>query len=50
MSPESVKKALCHRVIAVRGEVMEKHHSESEASFGRDAFAKVMMFIFWMIT
>lgn len=42
VSPEEVKKALCHRVIAVRGEVMEKRHTDSEASFGRDAFAKVI--------
>lgn len=39
--PEEVSKALCHRVIAARGEVMEKRHTESEASFGRNAFAKV---------
>lgn len=43
MSPEEVQKALCHRVIAVRGEVMEKRHTDSEASFGRDAFAKVIL-------
>ncbi|KAK8394631.1 hypothetical protein O3P69_005830 [Scylla paramamosain] len=42
VSPEEVKKALCHRVIAVRGEVMEKRHNDSQASFGRDAFAKAI--------
>ncbi|KAG0729962.1 Myosin-IA [Chionoecetes opilio] len=42
VSPEEVRKALCHRVIAVRGEVMEKCHTDSEASFGRDAFAKAI--------
>lgn len=42
VSPDEVKKALCHRVIAVRGEVMEKRHTDSEAGFGRDAFAKVI--------
>ncbi|XP_071512839.1 unconventional myosin ID isoform X2 [Panulirus ornatus] len=42
VSPEEVSKALCHRVIAARGEVMEKQHTESEASFGRNAFAKAI--------
>ena len=40
-----VEKALCHRVIAARGEVMEKGHTVSEAVFGRDALAKVYVFI-----
>ncbi|KAK7071524.1 Unconventional myosin-Id, partial [Halocaridina rubra] len=40
LSPDQVTKALCHRVIAARGEVMEKRHTESEAIYGRDAFAK----------
>ncbi len=39
-----LSKALCHRVIAARGEVMEKGHTVSEAVFGRDAFAKVLYF------
>nr|XP_045596095.1 unconventional myosin ID-like [Procambarus clarkii] len=42
VSPDDVIKALCHRVIAARGEVMEKRHTESEANFGRDAFAKAI--------
>ncbi|XP_064104605.1 unconventional myosin ID-like isoform X1 [Macrobrachium nipponense] len=42
VSPDQVTKALCHRVIAARGEVMEKRHTESEASYGRDAFAKAI--------
>ncbi|XP_045119957.1 unconventional myosin ID-like isoform X2 [Portunus trituberculatus] len=42
VSPEDVKKVLCHRVIAVRGEVMEKRHNDSQASLGRDAFAKAI--------
>ena len=35
-------RALCHRVIAANGELMEKGHTSSEAVFGRDAFAKVI--------
>ena len=34
-------RALCHRVIAANGELMEKGHTASEAVYGRDAFAKV---------
>jgi len=36
VSPDQVTKALCRRVITARGEVMEKRHTESEASYGRD--------------
>lgn len=50
VSPEEVKKALCHRVIAVRGEVMEKRHNDSQASFGRDAFAKVRHCVHLLLT
>lgn len=38
---ENLEKSLCHRVIAARGEVMEKGHTEEQAYYGRDAFAKV---------
>nr|XP_023024555.1 myosin-IA isoform X1 [Leptinotarsa decemlineata] len=34
--------ALCERVIAARGDIMRKEHTETEASFGRDAFAKAV--------
>lgn len=34
--------ALCERVIAARGDVMRKEHTETEATFGRDAFAKAI--------
>lgn len=34
--------ALCHRVIAANGEIMEKGHTTSEAIYGRDAFAKAL--------
>ena len=40
-SKESIKKALCYRVVAARGEVMEKSHNVKEAFHGRDALAKV---------
>lgn len=39
---ENLEKSLCHRVIAARGEVMEKGHTEEQAYYGRDAFAKAM--------
>ncbi|XP_050497892.1 unconventional myosin ID isoform X1 [Diabrotica virgifera virgifera] len=34
--------ALCERVIAARGDIMRKEHTETEASFGKDAFAKAV--------
>lgn len=42
---QELNKALCQRVIAARGEVMEKTHTIAEANHGRDAFAKVHIFI-----
>lgn len=36
-----LKRALTERVIAARGEVMQKMHTHSEAEYGRDALAKV---------
>lgn len=39
---ESVYRALLYRTVATGGgEVISKGHSEQEASYGRDAFAKV---------
>ena len=35
------EKALCSRVVATRGEVMEKGHTVEQAAYGKDAFAKV---------
>ena len=35
-------KTLCHRVIAAGGQVISKQHNKTEASFGRDAFAKAI--------
>ncbi|ESN96194.1 hypothetical protein HELRODRAFT_186525 [Helobdella robusta] len=37
-----LEKALCGRVVAARGEVLEKKHSAEEAKYGRDAFAKAI--------
>jgi myosin-1 len=36
-------KALSERVIAARGEVMQKTHTLPEAEYGRDALAKVRL-------
>lgn len=36
-----LNKALSGRVIAARGEVMQKTHTLPEAEYGRDALAKV---------
>lgn len=38
--------ALSHRVIAAGGEVMQKTHTLNEAEYGRDALAKVCLFLF----
>lgn len=37
-----VNKALCERVIAARGDIMRKEHTEKEANYGRDALAKAI--------
>ncbi|XP_065165017.1 unconventional myosin ID isoform X2 [Atheta coriaria] len=42
VTDEQLSKALCHRTIAARGEVMSKEHTQTEATFGRDAFAKAI--------
>ncbi|XP_050300495.1 unconventional myosin ID isoform X2 [Anthonomus grandis grandis] len=34
--------ALCERVIATRGDIMRKEHTDSEATYGRDALAKAV--------
>lgn len=36
-----LRRALTERVIAARGEVMQKTHTLTEAEYGRDALAKV---------
>ena len=37
----AAQKALCSRVLAAQGDVMEKSHNVEQARRGRDAFAKV---------
>lgn len=41
VTSQELNKALGQRVIAARGEVMEKTHTVAEANYGRDAFSKV---------
>ena len=38
---EEIEKALLYRIVAARGEVMEKGHSLDDAYYGRDALCKV---------
>ena len=38
--PSELEKSLCSRVVAAKGEVVEKGHTIEQAKFGRDAFAK----------
>lgn len=41
--PDGVRKSLLYRTVATGGgEVIEKAHTEQEACFGRNAFAKVL--------
>ena len=35
------EKALCSRVVAARGEVMQKGHNLQQAQYGKDSFSKV---------
>ncbi|XP_074658993.1 unconventional myosin-Id-like [Tubulanus polymorphus] len=37
-----LEKALCYRVVAARGEIMEKQHTVIDAYYARDAFAKAV--------
>ncbi|CAB3374689.1 Hypothetical predicted protein [Cloeon dipterum] len=39
---QELRRALCERVIAAKGEVMAKTHNEAQANYGRDAFAKAV--------
>lgn len=39
---EELEVALCERVIAARGDIMRKEHTEAEAHYGRDALAKAV--------
>lgn len=38
---EEIEKSLLYRIVAARGEVMEKGHSLDDAYYGRDALCKV---------
>lgn len=42
MQKDELTVALCERVIAARGDIMRKEHTESEAAYGRDALAKAI--------
>ena len=48
VDPKELEKALCFRVIASRGEVVEKMHSAEQAYYGRNAFAKVSQWLYWV--
>jgi myosin-1 len=37
------ERALCSRVVAARGEVIEKGHTVEQALYGRDALSKVRL-------
>ena len=39
--PGELERALCSRVVAAKGEVVEKGHTVEQAQYGRDALAKV---------
>jgi len=39
-----LERALCSRVVAAKGEVVEKGHTAEQAQYGRDALAKVGTF------
>lgn len=47
ISTQELSTALTQRVIAAGGEVMQKTHTSTEAEYGRDALAKVMVFFFY---
>ena len=40
---KDAERALCSRVVAAKGDVMEKGHTIEQAGYGRDAFAKVRL-------
>lgn len=39
---DAVEKALLYRTVATGRDVIDKQHTDQEASYGRDAFAKVI--------
>ncbi|XP_077866733.1 unconventional myosin-Id-like [Saccoglossus kowalevskii] len=42
VAPDQLEKTLCFRVVAARGEAIEKGHTKEDAEYGRDAFAKAI--------
>lgn len=42
VTEEDLTKALCERIIAARGDIMRKEHTQTEAAYGRDALAKAV--------
>ena len=40
---DMVEKALLYRTVATGRDIIDKQHTEQEASYGRDAFAKVRL-------
>ncbi|XKL60916.1 hypothetical protein PGB90_007973 [Kerria lacca] len=42
VNAEELKRTLCERVIAARGEIMQKSHTLIEAEFGKNALAKAI--------
>lgn len=42
VTEEDLTKALCERIIAARGDIMRKEHTQIEATYGRDALSKAI--------
>lgn len=42
VTEDELTKALCERIIAARGDIMRKEHTQTEATYGRDALAKAI--------
>ena len=47
VTEDDLHKALCFRVVAAGGDVVNKGHTEKEAVFAKDAFAKVSTYPMW---
>ena len=47
VTQDNLKTALCSRVIAAGGQVVEKQLTVSDAAYARDAFAKVISISFF---
>lgn len=42
VSDDDLDKTLCFRIVAAGGDVVDKGHTEKEAVFAKDSFAKVL--------